>query len=54
MSWFAVRFNETHEGKAQPRNVTQNRTPPQHRSATILALADKQQRLRSGEKVRFE
>jgi len=51
---FAVRFNETREGKPRLRYVFQNRTQRQHCSAMMSAVADKQQRLRSGEKVRFE
>ena len=53
-TWFAVRFNETLEGKPRLRRVFQNRTQRQHCSATMSAVADKQLRLRSGEKVRFE
>jgi hypothetical protein len=51
---FAVRFNETLEGKPRLRYVFQNRTQRQHCSETMSAVADKQLRLRSGEKVRFE
>jgi hypothetical protein len=42
------------ENRPRLRYLFQNRTQRQHCSATMSAVADKQQRLRSGAKVRFE